>query len=141
MTATHHRFDVEVIVEDVRTEVRDSRPGIADQFYHGSGKGHCHSIVKREYCLRSVSWLLPSLAGSVDMPRACHSHVRMQRQAALESHDQVLTGWLDRQQFPPFQTTNHFRPRSYHGLARQPLAESHGCAPDRVPFRHGRLPL
>src|SRR5256712_9228957 len=97
-----------------------------------------HDVVKAQHRGGAPCRLPPALARPVQMPRAGHPHVRMQRDPALEPHQEMFAVWFDRLHPPSFESRDGRRPGLTDDLARDAPPQRGGGAPDRVPFRQGR---
>lgn len=108
-------------------------------------EAHCYSFLCGQYCASLMAWPSPTLPGSVKVPGAIHSEMRMQASSVVEAGEQMLPDAVHAQngeareimlsqpwmaQFPPGQALPAQRGR--HKLGR-PV---HGVA-----FGHGHLQL
>lgn len=91
---------VEVLAQHVRSErhhagVR-SRARVAPQLEHRAVELDDLPAAVAEHQPCSPARALPALALAVDVPRAGHAQVRVQREAAVEAQEQVLAACVDR---------------------------------------------
>jgi len=136
--APDHFIQVERIDEDVGPQVAHRQPLVDDQLHEGSGKAHGNGFREGQHGSGAPLRLAPALARPVDMPGAGHPHVRMQRDPALEPHQQVFAVCVDRLEPPPLQSCDRYWPSVQDELAGEPSPQCGRGPPDRVAFRQGR---
>ena len=86
---------VEWIDQDIRPQVGDRCPGIANQLHHWRGEAHRHDVIETEHRGGAPFRLAPALTRAIEMPRAGHPHVRMEGDPSLELHHEMFTVGLD----------------------------------------------
>src|SRR3989442_12884649 len=89
-SAADDAIQIEWVDEDIRSEMGNRCLGIANQLHHGRGEANRHDVVKAQHRGGAPGRLAPALARSVEVPRAGHPHVRVQRDPAFEAHQEML---------------------------------------------------
>jgi len=135
--ALDHGIQIEWIDQDIRAKMGDGCPGITNQFHHWRSEANRHDIIETEQGGGSPFRQAPALTWPIEVPRAGHPHVRVQRDPALEPHQQMLAVWLDSFHASTLESCDGRRAGVTDHLALDAPPQRGSGPPDRVAFRQG----
>src|ERR1700674_649614 len=131
-------IQIEGIDQDIRPEVGYGCLGIANQLHDWRGEADRNHVIEAEHRGGPPFRLAPALARPIHMPRPGHPHVRVERDPALEPHEEMLAVRLDGFHPSTLESGDRYRAGIIDDLARDAPPQCGGRAPDRVAFRQGR---
>ena len=109
---------------------------VADELHHRSAEADGDHVIGLEQGFDLPRRPAPSVAAFVEMPRALHPHVGVDREAVVKSDQQMLAYWLDLGDGRSGQALQCVGTSGEDSLAFEALAQRRGGSPDGVALGH-----
>ena len=114
----------------------DLRRLVPHEIHHRSTEADGDHVIGLEQGFHLPGRPAPPLATFVEVPRALHAHVGMDREAVVKADEQMLAHRLDLGDGRSGQALQHVRPGIEDSLAFKAVAQSRGGSPDGVALGH-----